>query len=387
MSDAKERIVEKIVEREVIKEINVGVSEEQLEEIHRKAEAEKKLLLDQAKNDLQELLRDQQRTAQEREELEQLLAQEEQMKKKVEAERQAMEVRLKQMEEKLVRGGEVMSKAAKQEAMLRKAQQELEDRRQQELRLAQELAEKEEANLHLEENFSSLQEEVEVKTKKLKKLWQKYQTAMKEVTDLQQEFQQERTDMLEAIRQMTRQLKLKEVVINNFVPEEECKRIEGRARWNDEEDNWVVSHVELAGNRVRVSRPISSAALKRPESEYARQRKQFDNNPRYRSENIVNLDLDMPERTTQEYEGPGTASRVQQVLQMNMLADDSDDVTFASDGIGNPYLHYTAEETQPKQPSRDEVKKDRPRSGKKSSSGGGSDNASSSSSSKRRPRP
>ena len=93
------------------------------------------------------------------------------------------------MEEKLIKGGEVISKASKQEAALRKAEQELRERQMQEARLARELAEKEEANLQLEEHFSSLQEEVEVKTKKLKKLWSKYQAATHEAKDLQEEFQ------------------------------------------------------------------------------------------------------------------------------------------------------------------------------------------------------
>ena len=36
-----------------------------------------------------------------------------------------------------------------------------------------------------------------------------------------------------------------------------------------------------------------------------------DMNPRFKGENILNLELDMPERTTYDYEGPGTDSRVQ----------------------------------------------------------------------------
>lgn len=83
----------------------------------------------------------------------------------------------------------MISKASKQEALLKKAEKELRERQQQEAQLARELAEKEEAALQLEEHFSSLQEEVDVKTKKLKKLWQKYQAAVREAQDLQEEFQ------------------------------------------------------------------------------------------------------------------------------------------------------------------------------------------------------
>ena len=93
------------------------------------------------------------------------------------------------MQEKLIQGGEAMTKVSQQEAQLRRAQQEVQERQQEQLRLARELAEKEEANLQLEEHFTSLQEEVEVKTKKLRKLLVKYQTAQQEVKDLQNEFQ------------------------------------------------------------------------------------------------------------------------------------------------------------------------------------------------------
>jgi kinesin family protein 3/17 len=93
------------------------------------------------------------------------------------------------MEEKLIQGGEAISKMSQQEIQLRKAQQEVLERQQEQQRLARELADKEEANLQLEEHFSSLQEEVDAKTRKLKKLLTKYQAAVQESKDLQQEFQ------------------------------------------------------------------------------------------------------------------------------------------------------------------------------------------------------
>ena len=94
--------------------------------------------------------------------------------------------------------------------------------------------------MQLEEHFSSLQEEVEVKTRKLKKLYGKYQGAMKEQEDLQMEFNTERMDMLETIRQLSRTIKLKDLVMSNFMPEESVRLVETRAQWVDEEDAWVI---------------------------------------------------------------------------------------------------------------------------------------------------
>jgi hypothetical protein len=48
--------------------------------------------------------------------------------------------------------------------------------------------------------------------------------------------------MLETVRQLTRTLKLKELIIANFIPEESAKMLERRAAWveNEEGDGWVM---------------------------------------------------------------------------------------------------------------------------------------------------
>ena len=239
--NAKKEIVERIVEREVIKEVHVGISEKEMDEIRRKGQEEKQMLMKQAQDDMKQLIDQQSRTAQERAELQAALDREAEDRRTIEEQKMKLHNKLKMMEEKLIKGGEALSKAQKQEAALRKAETELRDRQEQESRMARELAEKEEANLQLEEHFSSLQEEVEVKTKKLKKLWTKFQSATREAQDLQEEFQAERSDMLDTIRQLTRTLKLKDLIIANFIPEEFSKGIERRSQWKEEEDCWVVA--------------------------------------------------------------------------------------------------------------------------------------------------
>ena len=181
------------------------------------------------------------------------------------------------------------------------------ERQQEQIRLHRELQEKEEANLVLEEHFSSLQEEVEVKTKKLKKLLNKYQSVVQENKDLQHEFQTERDDMLDSIRQLSRAVKLKDLIIANFIPEEYSKSIERRAQWNGEDDCWVIGKLELTGNNNNKAspRPISNPKLRRPETEFTRSRRQVDASPRHRYENVASLELDLPEKSTQDFEGPG----------------------------------------------------------------------------------
>ncbi len=44
--------------------------------------------------------------------------------------------------------------------------------------------------------------------------------------------------MLDTIRQLTQTMKLKDLIISNFIPEDITRNIEKRASWNTEEDNW-----------------------------------------------------------------------------------------------------------------------------------------------------
>jgi len=114
--------------------------------------------------------------------------------------------------------GEIVEEAAKQEAALRQANQDLIAKQEKELALTRQLNENEEEKLHLEEKYSSLSEEVTSKTKKLKKIYQKYQQNKAELKDLEHEFLHEKNDMLASIRELTKQIKLKDFIISNFIP-------------------------------------------------------------------------------------------------------------------------------------------------------------------------
>ena len=66
---------------------------------------------------------------------------------------------------------------------------------------------------------------MDTKTRKLKKLFAKYQELKGEIDDEQEMFAQEREDMMDSIRTLTRQMKLKNTVIENFIPPEEVGRM------------------------------------------------------------------------------------------------------------------------------------------------------------------
>jgi kinesin family protein 3/17 len=220
----------------------------------------------------------------------------------------------------------------------------LEQQRVAELRMQQEIAAKAEAALANEEQFSNVQQEVEMKTKKLKKLWTKFQDAETTLKEEREAFQAEKADMLDTIRELGRQLKLKSLVLSNFVPPDGAELIEQRAVWNDEREDWDLPRLEIAGNTVRPRRPVSAAGLRRPETEYARQRKGFDPSARYKADNVLGAELDPHEKGTEEYQGAGMVSKHVGILTANLHVDDDELVPFQAAPEQSPYGHYPGTE-------------------------------------------
>jgi kinesin family protein 3/17 len=136
-------------------------------------------------------------------------------------------------------------KTAMHEAALRKAELDLIARRENELALSRQMSEQVESQLELEEKYTSLNDEVQAKTRKLKKYWEKLCQAKSDIKDLQAEFQIERDKMLKSIRNLNKQLKMKELIISQFLPPEAMSRFGdiadgGRASWNEDEEMWVI---------------------------------------------------------------------------------------------------------------------------------------------------
>ena len=170
-----------------------------------------------------------------------------------------------------------------------------------------------------------------MKTRKLKKLFTKYSEIKAEIVDIQEEFQKDREDMLDTIRSLQQQLKLKQAMIDHFVPPEESKKIGSKAQWDDEHECWLLERLsddldenEVPNNKgVPVSKRPQSAGGRRPTTDYARIANAMgDQNPRFRAENIIQLELDLPERTTYDYNG---GSQEQQHLSNVMFQGDEEE--------------------------------------------------------------
>ena len=223
----------------------------------------------------------------------------------------------------MVAGSQVMEVAKKQQKELMKTKKELEKERQQEEALQQQLKEKEKNRMKIMKKFNNLQEELEFTNQKLESQWNEFQELSNENNNLREDFDRERNDMFDTIYELANQLKLKNLIIENFIPPEDYKKIEKITEWNEDINDWVIKKPGFKDNKTGSKRPQSAVGMKRPTSEYSRIAKGLgDLNPRYKFDNILQLDLDMPERTTEDYEGMPSA-KVQQAIQAILNDDDA----------------------------------------------------------------
>mmetsp|Transcript_34136 Transcript_34136/g.59579 ORF Transcript_34136/g.59579 Transcript_34136/m.59579 type:complete len:756 (+) Transcript_34136:21-2288(+) len=260
--------------------------------------------------------------------LEELSKKEERQRKSKEKQQKLLK-KLKAMEDQINQGNSIIDQATRQEQELQMAKLQLDEKRRQETRLAQELRAQEEEWTSLEQRYNSRQEHVEDLNKKLKKLWMKVQGADTEVRDIQQEFQREKEDMLDTIRYLNQQIKLRSVIIESFVPLEEVARVEKYAVWNEEEDEYVMPPPEKVHLMNQIKRQGSAVGLKKPTSEYARiARGLGENSTRFKHEDILTLDLDLPDRTTEDYNRVVTDTLRDIIL--STLNDIEDDMSFVS---------------------------------------------------------
>nr|XP_012299721.1 kinesin-like protein KIF3A isoform X1 [Aotus nancymaae] len=230
------------------------VSPDKMIEMQAKIDEERKAL--ETKLDMEEEERNKARAELEKREKDLLKAQQE---------HQSLLEKLSALEKKVIVGGvDLLAKAEEQEKLLEESNMELEERRKRAEQLRRELEEKEQERLDIEEKYTSLQEEAQGKTKKLKKVWTMLMAAKSEMADLQQEHQREIEGLLENIRQLSRELRLQMLIIDNFIPRDYQEMIENYVHWNEDIGEWQLKCVAYTGNNMRKQTPVPDKKEKDP---------------------------------------------------------------------------------------------------------------------------
>ncbi|XP_003443085.1 kinesin family member 3Cb [Oreochromis niloticus] len=204
----------------------------------------------------------------------------------------------KAMESKLLVGGKtIIDHTNEQQKMLEQKKQEIAEQIRQEREIQQQMMLQDEETLEMKETYSSLQQEIELKTKKLKRLCNKLQVLKGEMKEIIDEHITTRQELEQTQNELTRELKYKYLLIENFIPPEEKNKIINRLYFDSEEDQWRLRPVipsESTPTQVR-RRPLSALGYKRPVSQYAQMAVATATGApsRYQAENIMLLELDM----------------------------------------------------------------------------------------------
>ncbi|XP_062249405.1 kinesin-like protein KIF3B [Platichthys flesus] len=224
-----------------------------------------------------------------------------------------IEAKVKAMESKLLVGGEnIVDHTNEQQRMLQQRKHEIaeKDDREREMQLQMEC--RDEETLELKETFTSLQQIVNSKTKKLKKVFTKLMAMKAEIHNIQDAHIKKRQELEQNQYDLIKKLKLKHLIIENFIPPEKKSELDSRVYFDEEDEHWKL-------------KPITPA-LKPPD--YGRPPFYHTCYPmtklgsRYKAVHIPTLKLDLPTRTTLDYQAPVVAPALSEALRNSVKIDD-----------------------------------------------------------------
>ncbi|XP_037957841.1 kinesin-like protein Klp68D [Teleopsis dalmanni] len=238
--------------------------------------------------------------------------------------------KLAELESQLVRGGKnLLDTYSERQIELEKKLVEIAERKKREIEIQQQLELQEETTLEIRETVTSLEQEVELKKRKLSKCYAKYLALQQELNDCKFDHNQDLRELEMAQNELVKELKRQLLIIDNFVPVEVKQRLYTQAKYDEEQEEWKFSSLPLCNDsNFSNKRPVSHHERRRPVSEYALTESKCNstNALRFKSENIVSYELEMPCRTTQEYRTPKVSASLQAVLAQAMQTGEDIDI-------------------------------------------------------------
>ncbi|KAL7046184.1 hypothetical protein ACKWTF_002503 [Chironomus riparius] len=238
--------------------------------------------------------------------------------------------KLVELEGQLIRGGKnILDTYTERQIELETKLAEISERKKREIEMQQQLELHEESTMEIRETFTSLQQEVELKTRKLKKCYAKCVSLKQEIQDTKEEHNRDRRELEMTQNDLIKELKRLLLIIDNFVPLEVKSRLYTQAHYDEEQEEWTLSTNILNENQMKV-RPVAHIQNRRPMSEYAMnviKATKGSNITRFKNENIITHELDLPLRTTYEYKNPKVSASLKAVLDEAMRTEDDIDIT------------------------------------------------------------
>ena len=130
---------------------------------------------------------------------------------------------------------------------------------------------------------------------------------------------------MDRIRELTREIRMKHLIIDQFIPPHEYMRIERRAEWADSINDWIIPNVEYTGNNIAIQK------AKKREGKAV-------NNQMF--ENILNLDGDSEEENFEE----AATKRVNEAISSILIDEDEEtQVNYQPPEKQSVFFRYTDE--------------------------------------------
>merc|ERR1711971_277090 len=251
---------------------------------------------------------------------------EEEMLLKKQRKKENLKRKLLDIEQKLVDGEAIINSADKQHRELQSKRKMLAEIKAKEEELRRDYQKKQQKHLRLKEKYDSHEQELADKKTKLVKLYEKYKALSYNTESLQSSFQSKREEYLQIIRILNKKIQLENTIIEYFVEPNALQKLyhsdrivleDAESEDEEIEKLYKIRKLDLQTLSSTVKRPISckqqraknsnnmmdKAKRIKPVTEWNRIQCVLLQNesPRYRYENIIQLPLDMPQRTTQDY--------------------------------------------------------------------------------------
>ena len=84
---------------------------------------------------------------------------------------------------------------------------------------------------------------------------------MSDKHDLETEMQRQREELMDRIRGLTRQIRLKHLIIDSYIPAAEYMKIERRALWDQETKQYTIQKIEFTGNYIKKNKEKKKKGL------------------------------------------------------------------------------------------------------------------------------
>ncbi len=108
--------------------------------------------------------------------------------------------------------------------------------------------------INLKQHYSNKEEEIDGIEDELQRVTTRTAMVTNELDDIKEIIHREREDLMDRIRELTREIRLKHLIIDQFIPALEYMKLERRSVWSGEINDWVIPNVEFTGNNIKLSK-------------------------------------------------------------------------------------------------------------------------------------